>query len=266
VVYDCSSAGVQRQPFEVWMLDCVGAMGVKRLKPEHRPQIAGVIGYCRAKFERQVPFDYGFHPDDAALYCLELTEKAFRSQGLALSQPVKIGDWDHLTRFPLTALLIPRTTRLVLERPITLEQPVYLPGNEGQGVWGSPLLETVIGPEPNAGRDAAPGKAQGLRLRDDRELILFVVGELRRSYSELPLRWLGGLVQRLPLHNTTHAPTPGRDDRRPLTGMREAIPSSVSARGPRDRDGDDAAVATRSNPSGADPQVRGAGRVQAAAM
>ena len=36
VVYDCSSAGVQRQPFEVWMLDCVGALGVKRLKPEHR--------------------------------------------------------------------------------------------------------------------------------------------------------------------------------------------------------------------------------------
>ena len=34
VVYDCSSAGVQRQPFEVWMLDCVGALGVKRLKPE----------------------------------------------------------------------------------------------------------------------------------------------------------------------------------------------------------------------------------------
>ena len=24
VVYDCSSAGIQRQPFEVWMLDCIG--------------------------------------------------------------------------------------------------------------------------------------------------------------------------------------------------------------------------------------------------
>ena len=35
VVYDCSSDGIQRQPFEVWMLDCVGAFGVKRLKPEH---------------------------------------------------------------------------------------------------------------------------------------------------------------------------------------------------------------------------------------
>ena len=64
VVYDCSSAGVQRQPFEVWMLDNLGALGVKRLKPEHRERIAGVIDYCRAAFERQVPFDYGFRMDD----------------------------------------------------------------------------------------------------------------------------------------------------------------------------------------------------------
>ena len=55
VVYDSSSAGVQRQPFEVWMLDCVGAMGVKRLKPEYRSHIPGILGFCREKFEQQVP-------------------------------------------------------------------------------------------------------------------------------------------------------------------------------------------------------------------
>ena len=51
VVYDCSSAGIQRQPFEVWMLDSLGALGVKRLKPEHRERIAGVIGLlpCRVR-------------------------------------------------------------------------------------------------------------------------------------------------------------------------------------------------------------------------
>ena len=52
VVYDCSSAGAQRQPFEVWMLDSLGALGVKRLKPQHRERIAGVIGFCRAAYER----------------------------------------------------------------------------------------------------------------------------------------------------------------------------------------------------------------------
>src|SRR5262249_41490266 len=42
VVYDVSSDGVQRAPFEIWMLDCVGPMGVKRLKPQYRHHIPGV--------------------------------------------------------------------------------------------------------------------------------------------------------------------------------------------------------------------------------
>ena len=103
MVYDCSSDGIRLMPFEVWMLDCVGPMGVKRLKPEHRRHIPGVMGYCRTMFEQQVPFDFEFRLDDPALYCLEMTEKAFRSQGLALSEPVPIGDWEQLTRFPITA-------------------------------------------------------------------------------------------------------------------------------------------------------------------
>ncbi len=196
VVYDCSSAGVQRQPFEVWMLDCVGAMGVKRLKPEYRRHIPGVIGYCRAKFEEQVPFDYGFSLDDSALYCLELTENAFRSQGVVLSEPVKIGDWEHLTRYPLTAFAIPYGSGLVLERPITLDQPVYLPGNDRQGVWGSPMLETVLGPKPKRDRAAVPPPDSPVSLRGDLELVVFAAGELGRSYEELPARWFLELVRR----------------------------------------------------------------------
>ncbi len=194
VVYDCSADGVQRQPFEVWMLDCIGAMGVKRLKPEHRPRIPGVIEFCRAAFERQVPFDNGFRMDDGEYYCLELTEKAFRSQGLALSEPVRIGDWEYLSSFPLTALAIPGGTGLVLGRPITLEQTVYLPGNEHSGVWASPLLETVAGPGAKAFREAVPD-AQGLNMRGDLEVFLFAVREVGRSYAELPVRMLYELVQ-----------------------------------------------------------------------
>jgi hypothetical protein len=199
VIYDCSSGGVRCQPFEVWMLDCVGALGVKRLKPEHRRQIPGVIGYCRAKFEQHVPFDDGFRLDDAALYCMELTEKAFRSQGLALSQPVRIGDWEHLTGYPLTTFAILYGSGWVLDQPITLDQPVYLPGNELQGAWASPLLETVFGPEPKEGRELAPapGKTGGFSLRGDLEMIVFVAAELRRSYAELPQRWLLETLSRL---------------------------------------------------------------------
>jgi hypothetical protein len=225
VVYDCSSGGVQRQPFEVWMLDCVGSMGVKRLKPEYRRHSAGVLDYCRAKFQKQVPFDFGFFPDDSALYCLELTEKAFRSQGLALSQPMMIGDWEYLTRYSLTALLIPYCSRLALGRPITLEQPVYLPGNAGHGVWGSPLLETVFGPWPNGSLAAAPGKPNRLGPRNDFELVVFVVSELRRSYYELPRQWLRDLAQRLPRRPANQSPDQEQDDRRSLTSLEEGTPA-----------------------------------------
>jgi len=66
---------------------------------------------------------------------LELTEKAFRSQGLLLSDSVRIGDWEHLVRYPLTAIAIQNFTGYVLHRPILLEQAVYVPGNEHKGVW-----------------------------------------------------------------------------------------------------------------------------------
>jgi hypothetical protein len=197
VVYDCSSAGIQRQPFEVWMLNSLGALGVKRLKPEHRERIPGVIGFCRAAFERQVPFDYGFRMEDDSLYCLELTEKAFRSQDLALSEPVRIGDWECVTSYPLTALLIPYVSGLVLGRPITLEQPVYVPGNERHGVWASPLLETVIGPAPKVFQDAAAGEQGRLNLRGDVDLLVFTFCELRRSYAQLPARLLCDKVLRM---------------------------------------------------------------------
>src|SRR5262249_48017916 len=167
-----------------------GSMGVKRLKPEHRHRIPGVIGYCRGVFEQEVPFDYGFRMDDTALYCLELTEKAFRSQGLVLSEPVRIGDWEHLTSFPLTALLMPDARRLVVGRPITFGQPVYWPGNDRHGAWASPMLETVFGPDPKGHPGAAPLQRGGMSLRGDLELAVMAGRELRRSYSELPVRWM----------------------------------------------------------------------------
>ena len=126
--------------------------------------------------------------DDDSLYCLELTEKAFRSEGLALSEPVRIGDWEYLASFPLTALLIPPVSGLVLDRPITLEQPVYLPGNERHGVWASPLLETVFGPAPKVFQDAIPGEPGRLNLRGDLDLLVFTFYEVRRSYDQLPAR------------------------------------------------------------------------------
>jgi hypothetical protein len=202
VIYDCSAPAVQRQPFEVWMLDSLGALGVKRLKPEHREPIPGVIDYCRAAFERQVPFDNGFRMEDDSFYCVEFTEKAFRSQGLALSEPVRIGDWEYLASFPLTAFLVPAVSGLILDRPITLEQPVYVPGNERHGVWASPLLETVYGPGPKVFQDAAQGEPGRLNMRGDLYMLVFTFGEVRRSYDQLPARLLGDLVLQMTTRGT----------------------------------------------------------------
>jgi hypothetical protein len=194
VVYDCSSAGVQRKPFEFWMLDSFGAVGVKRLKPEHRHHIPGVVTYCRRAFERQVPFDFEFRADDDALYCLELTEKAFRSQRLTLSEPVRIGDWDELVHYPLATVSLLYFSRFVLDRPFTLDQLVYLPGNERRGVWASPLLETVYSTATFPPPERIPPEVRGPSLSGDVTLILFVVRELRRSYATWPVRLANAYV------------------------------------------------------------------------
>src|SRR5690348_16584137 len=101
VVYDTTKAGVRRQPFAVWMLDNVGALGVKRVRPELRDRARRAVAHCRELFQKQVPFDYDLKPDDDALYCVEMTEKAYRAAGLKLSDPVRLGDMEHAREFPI---------------------------------------------------------------------------------------------------------------------------------------------------------------------
>jgi hypothetical protein len=213
VVYDCSNDGVQCQPFEVWMLDCIGSVGVKRLKPEHRRHIPGVMRYCRKVFEQQVPFDVEFAPDDSALYCLELSEKAFRSQGLVLSEPIRIGDWEHLNTYPLIALAIPLVSKQVLGRPITLDRATFVPGNEHQGVWASPLLETVMGPKLMWDLKIARQDQGRFSLQGDVDITIFAARELYRSYSELPVRIICDLALRARVHSSvaTHGPGSGNE-------------------------------------------------------
>ena len=220
VVYDCSSSGIQRQPFAVWMLDCVGPMGVKRLKAEHRGRLPGVLGFCRAIFAKQLPFDYEFRLDDSKFYCLELTEKAFRSQGLALSQPVSIGDWENLVQYPITTFAFLKCSGWTLEQPISLEQKVYLPGNERHGTWSSPLLETVFSSAPRPAANKGDGSSLGLSVKGDLTLTMFVLGELQRSYSELPVRWICDLVLR---SRVSEPASTGRDDRQASLGRSSGI-------------------------------------------
>jgi hypothetical protein len=144
VVYDTTKAGVACQPFGVWILDNVGALGVKRLRPEHQGAVPKVLAYCRNVFQKQVPFDYELGLDDSKLYCVEMTEKAFRAAGIALSEPIALGDMERATEFPISMLGLRYASEFVIDRPLSFQGRVYFPGNDHHGVWGSPFLITVF--------------------------------------------------------------------------------------------------------------------------
>src|SRR5215217_5016356 len=136
VVYDTTKAGVRRQPFAVWILDNVGPFGVKRLRPELKSHSAGALRFCRDAFEKQIPFDFDLSPDDRELYCVEMTEKAYRASGLPLSEPIKLGDMENVTQYPICIFLFMKFSKL------KLDQAVFFPGNERHGIWSSPSLVT----------------------------------------------------------------------------------------------------------------------------
>jgi len=164
VVYDTTKAGVRRQPFPVWVLDNVTGIGVKRLKADRRSHIPGIVAYLHRVYAEQVPFDYDLALDDKALYCVEMAEKAFRSEGLKLSDPVKVGDMEHAAEFPISIFTFHYLSKLSLSQPLTLETEVFFPGNERHGIWSSPLLETVYpAPSAKAGAGASPKAMVGER-------------------------------------------------------------------------------------------------------
>jgi len=146
VVYDTTRTSVARQPFSVWVLDNVGSIGLKRLRPEYQPRIPKIIEYLHRIYKSQPPFDYELALDDQALYCVEMTEKAFRSAGLPLSEPVRLGDMERAAEKPIPMFVIMYASRFFLDRPLSFEHPVYFPGNEHHGIWSSSKLETIVPP------------------------------------------------------------------------------------------------------------------------
>jgi hypothetical protein len=142
VVYDTTKSGVRRQPFCIWILDNVGPFGVKRVRPADQPYAAKAVAYCRALYQKGAPFDYELGMDDAAFYCVEMTEKAYRSNGMPLSEPLRLGDMERISRYPVCILVFMKLSNL------SLEQPVYFPGNEHHGIWSCPRLVTVYESKP----------------------------------------------------------------------------------------------------------------------
>jgi hypothetical protein len=139
-VYDVEPApeSVRRVPFAYWALDAAeGSLVVRRLKPEQQACIPQALVYIKEAYRRQVAFDGALRLDDERLYCDKMIEQAFRSAGLALSEPVPICRLPHYRRYCLLAPL----ARLTFG--VHVDEPVYALGNERYGTFGSPYLETV---------------------------------------------------------------------------------------------------------------------------
>ncbi len=129
---------LRKIPFEYWMLDTVpGTLAIKRLRPEFRDCVPQALEYCEAEWLRQPAFDYAMRLDDDRFYCSEFVEKAYRSAGLALTDPVPIRDQPHYVRY---SLLGPVAR---LYAGIQVDEPVFTPGNGQVGTYSSPCLELV---------------------------------------------------------------------------------------------------------------------------
>src|SRR5262245_1912621 len=135
VVYDTTRTGVARQPFCVWVLDNVGWIGVKRLRPEFRGEIPKVLAYVHRVVDEQVPFDYELDADDRKLYCVEMTEKAYRAAGIPLSEPIRLGDMERAPEFPVCMFGLRIASIYSLEQPLTFDTRVFFPGNDRHGIW-----------------------------------------------------------------------------------------------------------------------------------
>jgi hypothetical protein len=137
-VYDAELEGIRKVPFVWWMLDVKdGTLEIKRLKAPYRDAIPQVIAYCEEGYYQNVPFDKALRPDDERLYCSEMIEKAFRSAGLPLAEPLPIRCLPHYPRYSPLRPIVERFTE------IRVDVPEFAMGNEHYGTYGSPFLELV---------------------------------------------------------------------------------------------------------------------------
>jgi len=65
-----------------------------------------------------------------------------------------------------------------LDTPISLEQAVYLPGDDQEGIWASRWLETVALIESDPAQDTASPMPSGLGVHGDAAIILSLALEL----------------------------------------------------------------------------------------
>lgn len=137
MVYDTYKSGPRKQPFRIWVLDVAEGIAVKRPNANHQPFVNDAVAFYRETYRRQVPFDSRLSLGADRFYCIELTERAYRSAGLVLSDPVRI---DHLPRYRDFPKAVWFATHF---SPIRPHQSAFVIGNDSVGIWSSPALDLI---------------------------------------------------------------------------------------------------------------------------
>ena len=124
-----------------------------------------------------------------------MTEKAYRAAGLKLSDPVRLGDMERATEFPLPLLVLAFASRYQLKRPLTPDSLVYFPGNDRHGIWSAKQLMTVVPPTwapgyPNMSeqRPGRPGRSRQQSGRDEERYVSGPADQAPGAQCERPLR------------------------------------------------------------------------------
>ncbi|QDV33113.1 YiiX/YebB-like N1pC/P60 family cysteine hydrolase [Tautonia plasticadhaerens] len=138
VVYDARMGGVRRVPFDAWMAEVRGAFGVRRVRPEDRGRIPAALAFCRSAFESGARYDFVMRIGGDRFYCGEFVERAYRSAGLALSEPIRLADLPRLDEFPAAAFVVRCLAGIEPDRPIVAV------GSPSFGLWASPATVPVF--------------------------------------------------------------------------------------------------------------------------
>ena len=129
--------------FCVWVLDNAGPFGVKRLKPEYQRTPPRPCGYCRGPICRQVALR--LRPEHRRRrVLLRRDDREGVSLTTACRCPSRSGSatWRMSRSIPICVIVFLKLSNL------SLDQPVFFPGNERHGIWSSPRLVTVYESKP----------------------------------------------------------------------------------------------------------------------
>ncbi len=138
IVADVSVLGIERQFLEDWLMEANKNIVVKRLKAQYKQHLPNVLKSLQQVIDDDVLYDDSFEPGADRLYCTELVDYCFRTNGIPLAPMIRMRDLPSFNKKWIIAGFAELLTDL------DLDTEVVVAGNDQIGLFSSPYLETVI--------------------------------------------------------------------------------------------------------------------------